>query len=68
MIRQIGQFSTKNYCHKKETLRRDTFGCYTGQLIDVAAALACQRQLHCATCLRLVSIFRRGWIVILVTC
>ena len=37
-----------------------------GTRLDVSAALACQRWQHRATCLRLVSIFRRGWILILV--
>jgi hypothetical protein len=37
-----------------------------GTLLDVSAALAWQRQRHQATRLRLVSIFRRGWITILV--
>jgi hypothetical protein len=37
-----------------------------GTLLDVSAALACQRWQHRATRLRLVSIFRRGWVLILV--
>jgi hypothetical protein len=34
-----------------------------GTLLDVSAALACQRWQHRATRLRLVSIFRRGWVL-----
>jgi hypothetical protein len=37
-----------------------------GTLLDISAALACQRRQHRATRLRLVSIFRRGWVLILV--
>jgi hypothetical protein len=37
-----------------------------GTLLDVSAALACQRWPHRATRLRLVSLFRRGWVLILV--
>jgi hypothetical protein len=37
-----------------------------GTLLDVSEAWACQRWQHRATRLRLVSIFRRGWILILV--
>jgi Transposase DDE domain len=37
-----------------------------GTLLDISEALACQRWQHRATRLRLVSIFRRGWILILV--
>jgi Transposase DDE domain len=37
-----------------------------GTLLDVSEALTCQRWQHRATRLRLVSIFRRGWILILV--
>ena len=37
-----------------------------GTLLDVADALASQRRQRRATRLRLVSIFRRGWITILV--
>jgi Transposase DDE domain len=37
-----------------------------GTLLDVSEALACQRRRHRATRLRLVSIFRRGWVLILV--
>jgi len=37
-----------------------------GTLLDVSEALACQRWQHRATRLRLVSIFRRGWMLILV--
>jgi hypothetical protein len=35
-------------------------------LLDVSVALGVQRRQRCATRVRLVSIFRRGWIVILV--
>jgi hypothetical protein len=37
-----------------------------GTLLDVSEALACQRWQHRTTRLRLVSMFRRGWILILV--
>jgi hypothetical protein len=37
-----------------------------GTLLEISEALACQRRQHRATCLRLVSIFRRGWILLLV--
>jgi hypothetical protein len=37
-----------------------------GTLLDVSAALTCQRWQHRATRLRVVSIFRRGWVLILV--
>jgi hypothetical protein len=37
-----------------------------GTLRDVSTALACQRWQHRATRLRWVSIFRRGWVLILV--